>query len=375
MTTDPTAQSTMPSPFELDSDDWIEPTSRIRRSVTAPMVTLGPPLSEAERWRSALDHPAMVFEADAERRLGARPWATFLDGAGAESSALDWHLLALIQLCHLVEHAHSRGVVHRDLRPGHVLVGSMGEVYVHGWDAAAAAGEVIDEVFEAEVPLDFAAPERFEDTARPTQPTCDIFGLGACLHWVLTGRGPSAAPDRERQRRQAQRAGDLRYPPRAPSGLVAICRRALTAQPADRFPSVGAMRRAIEVYMTRRRALDDLSAAQRALDELRRGLEGGRLDEPGFAEAFGRCRALFDRARTDWPDEPAVRDGLQSLLELGIMRAINDGQHPRAERLIETLPRPRPDLTAALERARTGQARKSWRPFGRLFTLVSVLMR
>ncbi|HET6575944.1 MAG TPA: serine/threonine-protein kinase, partial [Fimbriiglobus sp.] len=174
-------------------------------------------------------------------------------------------LPAFAQVCQAVGFAHSRGVIHRDLKPANVMVGAFGEVQVMDWglakelasrdvavddpDAPAIAdggtpGESTDHRTEAGLVMGtpwYMAPEQAR--GEPTDARCDVFALGGILCAILTGHPPFRGKT-TREVFQRAAAGDLADALERLDGcgadveLVALCRRCLSAAPADR-PATG----------------------------------------------------------------------------------------------------------------------------------------
>ena len=169
----------------------------------------------------------------AKRRAGA---ATRLDLA----DLLD----ALVAVCRAVAFAHARGVLHRDLKGQNVILGDFGEVFVLDWglakaDPAAAGPTAADPAGGptgvAGTPA-YMAPE--VAAGGPASVRSDVYGLGATLYAVLTGRPPAAGPSADAVLEQVRSAD----PPRprsvnaaAPPALEAICRQAMARDPAARY--------------------------------------------------------------------------------------------------------------------------------------------
>jgi hypothetical protein len=184
-------------------------------------------------------------------------------------------------VCHAVGYAHSRGVIHRDLKPANVMVGAFAEVQVMDWGLAKVLGGPADPGppggGEAGPPADadasltaagsvlgtpaFMPPEQAEGELHRVGPRADVFGLGAVLCALLTGRPPydgAAAADVRLAAARGQTAGAFARLDRcgAEPGVVDLCKRCLAADPAAR-PADGT---AVGVELARLRA----DAADRA---------------------------------------------------------------------------------------------------------------
>jgi serine/threonine-protein kinase len=134
-----------------------------------------------------------------------------------------------------VHHAHRRGLLHRDLKPANVLLDDKGEpvvadfglaVALDGSDAAPARG--------AGTPA-YMAPEQL---AGEVTVATDVYGLGAVLYELLTGRPPASGPTLTavlERVRAADPVPPARLNPRVDPDLDAVCRKCLARDPADRY--------------------------------------------------------------------------------------------------------------------------------------------
>jgi tRNA A-37 threonylcarbamoyl transferase component Bud32 len=162
-------------------------------------------------------------------------------------------LPAVLSAIDAVAHAHSRGIIHRDIKPQNILVGDHGETTVIDWGLAKVIGESDDDdEIDTHVPTaadslrtqvgsvfgtpGFMAPEQARGEALDTQG--DVYALGATLYQLLSGeppvRGVSATEVMDKTRTH-----DIRplaeTAPGAPPDLVAIVGKSLAFDPSGRY--------------------------------------------------------------------------------------------------------------------------------------------
>lgn len=146
------------------------------------------------------------------------------------------HLLASV--CDAVQHAHTKLVLHRDLKPDNILVDSNDLVRLIDFGIAAAM-----DAHETGGPLTlaYAAPEQLQ--GKPLSVASDIFALGLVLHRVLTGRIATRLSDASIEvDRSAVSSKDL----------IAIIERATQADSSTRYPSADAMARDLRLFLQRK---------------------------------------------------------------------------------------------------------------------------
>jgi len=179
--------------------------------------------------------------------------------------ALERILDIVLRACDAVAFAHSRGVIHRDLKPDNIMVASHGQVYVMDWGCARVLGGAelaalpdaqpddriaCDEIPELDGPgfivgtAAYMPPEQASGRTDRVGPASDVFALGATLYHALTGRPPydgeSVASCLELARAaRVVPVADLE--PHVSPVLAGVVMRALAADPADRHPSVEAL--------------------------------------------------------------------------------------------------------------------------------------
>jgi len=228
-------------------------------------------LKEEAQTLARLDHPGIVPVYEVGRLTDDRTYYTMkliegrrLDKAIDAATALAEKLRIFRSVCATVGFAHSRGVVHLDLKPQNILVAPFGETLVVDWGIARALSDMRrDRAAIAGTPA-YMAPEQLERRSERIDARADVFALGRILSFLLTGTSGSD-PDSHLSSRP-----ELAIP--AP--LEAICDRASSEDPAKRYSS------ASELYdeITRFLDLKSVEAYRETwLEALRRWFERNKV--------------------------------------------------------------------------------------------------
>ncbi len=149
-----------------------------------------------------------------------------------------------------LEAAHRRGIVHRDVKPGNILITNEGDVKVTDFGIARAVSEASMTVTGTTLgSVHYFSPEQ----ARGDEVTgrSDVYALGIVLYEMLTGRRPfegesAAGVALKRLTEDPPRPMIAGQP--LPPGLEAILRRALERDPARRFPDAGSFAEAMRAW-------------------------------------------------------------------------------------------------------------------------------
>jgi serine/threonine-protein kinase len=160
-----------------------------------------------------------------------------------------------------LHHAHERGILHRDLKPANVLLDEQGQPYLTDFGLARSmhgdSGLTLDGALMGTP--QYMAPEQAQGQGHRAGPAADVFGLGAILYHLLTGRPPYEAGGNlsvlVRQASECQVTPPRRVNPRVPRTLDRICMKALSADPARRYPSAAALEQDLHRYLRRPRRM------------------------------------------------------------------------------------------------------------------------
>jgi serine/threonine protein kinase/tetratricopeptide (TPR) repeat protein len=235
-----------------------------------------------------LEHPGVVPIYEVLRRPSDQsPFYTmrFVRGRTLAEAAAAYHqrlarreagrlelrelLGAFVGICNAVAYAHSRGVLHRDLKPQNVVLGDYGEVVVLDWGLAKLMNQAEADVeaappvmasSEAEATVHgqvlgtpaYMAPEQAEGRLDLLGPATDTYGLGAILYEILAGQPPFTGAETATVLRQV-----VHKPPARPSTLAsavppaleAICLKALTKKPSQRYGTAKELANDVEHWL------------------------------------------------------------------------------------------------------------------------------
>jgi eukaryotic-like serine/threonine-protein kinase len=220
-----------------------------------------------------LSHPNIAHLIDAGVTDGGQPFIVLEHVQGepidryGDTHALDTdaRVRLLLQVLAAVEHAHSRLVLHRDLKPGNILVTADGCIKLLDFgiakllddETAAAAPTALTQAAGRVFTPEFAAPEQVQGGEVTT--ATDVYALGVLLYVLLSGAHPTAKPtdtpagrlrsvvETEPQRLSA--AAPSRTTPTLRGDLDNIAAKALKKSPLERYASVAAFADDLRRYL------------------------------------------------------------------------------------------------------------------------------
>jgi tRNA A-37 threonylcarbamoyl transferase component Bud32 len=348
---------------------------RLRPDVAVKSAAIASLLKEA-RLQGALEHPNVVpihaLGRDADdlpvlvmKRLSGVSWRDLIRDPrhpawpADAGDRLTFHLETLMQLCNAVHFAHSRGVIHRDIKPDNVMIGQFGEVYLLDWGLSYCPrpGDEVDRTFVGSPA--YLAPEMLVGTGPHLTPRTDVYLLGAALHEVLTGKVRHRGETISEVLYAAAESSPVDYPASAPGELAALCNRATHKDPAARPESALSFRQAVGEFLRHRGSFALAEAAMARLRELRArgGVELGAraidssLDLP-IRTLFSQASFGFQQALSAWEGNTAAREGLTTTLTWMIQYELSRRNAEAAAALLAELPFAPPALASQIAELR-----------------------
>jgi serine/threonine-protein kinase len=259
------------------------------------------------------------------------------------------------RVCDALAFAHSRGVIHRDVKPANVMIGEFGEVYLLDWGIAMRKGETqrADAICGT---LAYMAPEMLAPASGHIDERTDVYLVGALLHECFTKRPPHAHPKLDDVLASIMRPTPLSYGSDVPDEVAVVLRRAMAYAPRDRYESTAALGKALARAGELRAAAELARTGTERLDDLERAIDAGA--KARVRQRFYECRFAFAEALRDWPEGEAAQKGLERALATMARFEIAERNADAAHALLEEMKDPPAALRDALATLRKGLERE-----------------
>lgn len=283
------------------------------------------------------------------------------------ANRLDVHLEILMAVCNAAHYAHSRGVVHRDIKLDNVMIGGFGEVYLVDWGIAVRLSDLkepTDDEAQFAPPVGtmaYMAPEMAMGDVGHIDARTDVYLLGATLHYLLTGKARHRGETPLDVLLSARDSEPFEYGPDVHAELGAICNRAMHVEPARRFSSALELKRALISFRLHR---GSLALSAKAFAKIAEMDAAGDVHERQMQQVLTECRFAFMQALEAWSGNQGAREGLDKVLERMVEYEIVQRDVEGARALLAELSGERPELqrkianlAAEIETAKTNTAR------------------
>ncbi|MCK4283503.1 MAG: serine/threonine protein kinase, partial [Candidatus Brocadiae bacterium] len=257
-----------------------------------------------------LDHPNIMpvhtLEGDPDgrsfytmKRIVGRSWKETMD-----LMAFEQNLGVLLDVCDAISCAHSKGVIHRDLKPDNVMLGDYGEVIVMDWGLAASVeregkAEDIKKTSQVGGTPAYLAPEMARDNRDKIGRCSDIYLLGGVLFRIITGLTPHTGKSvlhcmmnaAENVIQETNKSGEL----------LDIALKAMATEPEDRHATVAELQQDIRAYMAHAESIALADNARALLKEAK---------ETGHYDTYARAVFGFEEALSLWKENASAKEGL-----------------------------------------------------------------
>jgi len=247
----------------------------------------------------------------------------------------------LVALCDALAHAHDRRILHRDLKPDNLMLGSFGEIYVLDWGHAVSLDPDDPRPLPRAVDVEgitgtpyYLSPE--QALTQPLTEQTDLFAVGCILHELLTGQRRNPGRSRVAILAAAQRPVPVAYDDTVDPDLADLANELTAESPSDRAASAQAVRQRLLEWGQRHQSRALLAEVDARLPLFRRA----RDDEGAEALALqllAELEGTLHRALDLWPGNPIAADRLDEVTRDGVRLFVRTGNLSHAREILASL--------------------------------------
>jgi len=241
----------------------------LNRIAAVKVITLGHWATQAHLKRlrleaeaaASLDDPCIVPIYEIGERDGACYFSMkFIEGDQLDkiigSKPVPSHKAAELtaKLAHTLDYAHQHGVLHRDVKPGNILIDAKGEPHLTDFGLArlVETESTVTRTLEVLGTPSYMAPEQAAGNKAQLTSATDVYGLGAVLYQLLTGHPPfggGTTYETVRMVLETEPRQPRLYNPKVDRDLETICLKCLEKEPAKRYGSAEALAEDVERFL------------------------------------------------------------------------------------------------------------------------------
>ncbi|MEO0530352.1 MAG: protein kinase, partial [Planctomycetota bacterium] len=303
-----------------------------------------------------LEHPNVIPVHDLGLAADGMPFYAmkFVEGDEWEDRIKELseeeNLSILIQVAQAIAFAHSKEVLHRDLKPGNIMLGKFGEVLVMDWGLAARlddnshiqpAGTPIYMPPETALEyLDYAKGRvvggRKKDSSRKRMPAgkySDIYLLGALLFKVVARRAPHRGKSTFECLRNAAKNEIVKV--RRSSELLDIAYKAMATDPEDRYPTAIDFIDALKAYQSHAQSIQIAKTASRELRRAEKLRTEDNADATEIYACFSRAQHGYQNALDLWSENRKAARRRKKTLRLFAEAAYGNGDYDLALSMLD----------------------------------------